>query len=677
MEIEQSPPPDEAAQIHIHAGKYTSYVGLSKLFKDLRVPRREPIPLRPQRQNCTETASAQIVDNPKAPRNKSSLTSIDGHPTIELADQCYAIPTKPVAPEYMHLWESQIKDRLSDELAQCIRAERCQLEFFVVSEKKKGWIGDTKGWTGPCIVLSVWDEKTCHSENGRRRTRRRAQKMVGSLQSMQNCQFPCKVVIDTISLLAHRSEPTSCPGATVNADYDRETVAFAGHLINESDNGARECTLGGLIKVGSTVFGLTVAHPFCSLQNGVSELPSIFISQNAAEDTDEGSSDDIDDNLSDDVDDSVSDDTVDNLTDDTDVHTVYSSLDSPATEASRSEREYPNVAPTASEEAVAIAPVDHASFESQAQFRSYESSNFFGRIWAQSLQTEDRYEENVADLDWALVDLDSSTPLLSNSYIRLDTSCTTQIEACGTCDLEPNSEVVVLGGKSGPTQGFIGQKNIDLRIEGRKFVVTQIVLNQTLQIGDSGAWVVRDQMAVGCIVAGRKLLPVAYTVPIASVFDHIVQHSEGQQISVARVDFIKEYAGGHKDTSEKNLPDNSRARRDESFAHSSLSTHSSIRMQSHNQIQHVIENPPKPTSQKVQLNEKNERRLVPFNIDSEAQTTQQQPSLSPAINHTPPLIDTTIRITFDTPFDPRNPKNWTLRWRWFTIAIMILFLFSV
>lgn len=459
MEIAQAPPPDEADRIRIHPGRSPSFDYLSKVFKSLKVPRHEPIPLSIQPQTRTTTTDTQIVKSPKIPRSSPSLTSINGHPAIELADHDYAIPTMPVAPEHMQMWESRIKDRLFDELVQRIRTERCHLEFFVVSDKK--------GRTSPCIILNVWDGNTCQSENGRKKTRRRVQKIVRSLQSLRDCQFECKVVIDTISLLAQQLESISVPEATIHGVFDDATTTFAGHLINGSNNDAQEFTLGGLIRVGSKVFGLTVAHPFSSAKGGISEPSSIFLDHNDSDDTDTTMQGDTDDDVS---------------NDSNDTELVDSSLNSLGPEASESDLDRPNSPSTASEESNIVATVNHASAESQVRCRSYASFNLFGRIWTTSLQTDGRNEDYMPDLDWALVELDTSTPLLPNTYVDPGLLHTIQIDACGTYDLDPHSEVVVLGGKSGPIRGLTGQKDIDLRIEGRKLIVTQIVLNRTLRM---------------------------------------------------------------------------------------------------------------------------------------------------------------------------------------------------
>lgn len=88
--------------------------------------------------------------------------------------------------------------------------------------------------------------------------------------------------------------------------------------------------------------------------------------------------------------------------------------------------------------------------------------------------------EDRRDLDWALVELDSSTRLLRNSYLNPGSADPVLIEDIGVDNPIPNTRVVVLGGKTGPRDGIIGQGNIDLRVQDRNLIVTQLVLREPL-----------------------------------------------------------------------------------------------------------------------------------------------------------------------------------------------------
>lgn len=162
----------------------------------------------------------------------------------------------PVSQEYLQLWQSQTRDRLQDELAQCMRAERCHLEFYMVCDKQ--------GRIGPCTVLTCWDDNNCQTESGRERTRRKVQKKIHKLHSMQGCRFPCKVVIDKMSLLARSSKSDIKLVSSIKARFEESHTTLVSLLLNSGGSDIQECTLGGLIRVDTRLYGLTVAHPFSS-----------------------------------------------------------------------------------------------------------------------------------------------------------------------------------------------------------------------------------------------------------------------------------------------------------------------------------------------------------------------------------------------------------------------------
>ena len=59
-----------------------------------------------------------------------------------------------------------------------------------------------------------------------------------------------------------------------------------------------------------------------------------------------------------------------------------------------------------------------------------------------------------------------------------------------------------------------------------------------LEPGDSGSWVVRNGALVGCVVAGRKLLPIAYMIPASSILRDIAKTFGEAEIAVAGHDLI-------------------------------------------------------------------------------------------------------------------------------------------
>jgi hypothetical protein len=100
----------------------------------LKVPAHEPATLKyipyqssPSSATSSFTSAITFVDGE---------IFINGHRGLELVGQCYALPTMAVPQTHLLAWESRIRDRLQDELAQCIRSERCQLEFNMVRDVK-------------------------------------------------------------------------------------------------------------------------------------------------------------------------------------------------------------------------------------------------------------------------------------------------------------------------------------------------------------------------------------------------------------------------------------------------------------------------------------------------------------------------------------------------------------
>ena len=73
--------------------------------------------------------------------------------------------------------------------------------------------------------------------------------------------------------------------------------------------------------------------------------------------------------------------------------------------------------------------------------------------------------------------------------------------------------------------------------------------------GDCGSRVVHDQIVVGCIVAGTRILPIAYMIPIAQVLNDI-SHSFGEAlVTIADASFIfyQSFAGGSQTTSKQDF----------------------------------------------------------------------------------------------------------------------------
>ena len=343
--------------------------------------------------------------------------------------------------------ESQIRDRLQDELTQCIRTESCHLELSMMCDRKSR--------IGPCIVLTCWNAGTCSTERGREVTRRKVQKKISSLQALKNCAFPCKVVVDELSLFARHSGPGIVPGIRIRANLTKETLTFVSLVIADEDRAFSECTLGGLICVDGKVYGLTVAHAFSSR---IESIPSEGDARSEYSETQDTDSDDFDDSLFNGF----------------DCHqiggTVTVQFESDHANLERHRAGTP-------ENILAIE--DHESLYKRPRLSEFESLVEIGRICSESSPHMSK-GNTVLDSDWALIELEKSIGQLRNSYHSPQSIDNMLIDGLWPHNLEPNTQVVVLGGRTGTRHGIIGQSNIKLSIQSRELVVTQIVLRESL-----------------------------------------------------------------------------------------------------------------------------------------------------------------------------------------------------
>lgn len=496
---------------------------LTAVFKSIKVPQHEPLPLTSYPKQ--KAAKLTVTSIRSSHVSSSNQLFIHGHQALELAGQCYALPTMSVSQEHRHVWESQIRDRLQDELAQCMRAERCHLEFHMVCDKG--------GKMGPCILLTCWDEITCHSEPGRERTRRKIQTKVRKLQSMQNCQFPCKVVVDSIDLLARHFMSGIGPDIRIKGGLRDTTTTLVSLLLKNDRDNASECTLGGLIRVGPQIYGLTVAHAFFGpLGNAPIEdvtLPDPSYSEDADSDGLE-----------------------DSLFNGFESHQISMLAVQPERDSSSLDRR------TTQHTETVVTVHDTTNLDRRPQLFEVESLLDIGHICATSSHNGGSDDEDHCDLDWALVELDGFTPPLRNSYHSPESANSTLLEAVWVENIAPNMRVVVLGGRTGPRDGVIGQANIRLNIQGRQLVVTQVILREILgeaypiyesiictnvrtEPGDSGSWVVKGETVVGCIVAGRRFLPMAYMIPIVDIFEDIARAFSETDVAVADASFMESF----------------------------------------------------------------------------------------------------------------------------------------
>jgi hypothetical protein len=121
-------------------------------------------------------------------------------------------------------------------------------------------VSDATGKVGPCIVISVWDESLCETEEGREKTERKATKIIRKLHTMKTSPFPYKVIADTLSLSARwlSSDESKALTSRVSLGSLNTLVSME---IGIGLQGRRNFRLGGVIRVGPKLYGLTVAHP--------------------------------------------------------------------------------------------------------------------------------------------------------------------------------------------------------------------------------------------------------------------------------------------------------------------------------------------------------------------------------------------------------------------------------
>ena len=268
---------------------------------------------------------------------------------------------------------------------------------------------------------------------------------------MQNCPFPIKVVADKLSLAARCLDPNQSPVATGDtALKDRNTLV--GLEISTGTGYDVSFRLGGLIRIGSTVYGLTVAHPFtCPRKYNTTR------SKSSQETEDSDTSDSMDDS-----------DCEDQLfephhpTFAGQLVTDYQDGISRATNESFSD----------GSAALRLKPGTETSL---AHVSSQDPiSQPFGRLTAYS-DTGSHGQFRLGS-DWALIKLDDDVPLLPNMYRSTTGRDGLQIEAINTNGLPPNTEVTIIAGTGYQLQGFVGQHDVTVSVDGINLTVTQIML---------------------------------------------------------------------------------------------------------------------------------------------------------------------------------------------------------
>jgi len=121
MEI-QRPANRLPAEHIVDAPKSPGFTRLVELFKGLRTPRHEPIPLKIIHNSGNDTVSlASSTTVTPVQAGKKIIINGHEHEGFELTGQCTYFPTMIVPSEHFQVWDSQIRDRLYNELSQCLR----------------------------------------------------------------------------------------------------------------------------------------------------------------------------------------------------------------------------------------------------------------------------------------------------------------------------------------------------------------------------------------------------------------------------------------------------------------------------------------------------------------------------------------------------------------------------
>lgn len=151
---------------------------------------------------------------------------------------------------------------------------------------------------------------------------------------------------------------------------------------------------------------------------------------------------------------------------------------------------------------------------------------------------EGRQDDTRSLLDWALIAFDDEESRdLGNTLSVPSGSHNVSISSIVPTNEFEDSEVLITAGKSGLASGWLRSSPISMQsqngvVEARQIIldrplgrITQDILEITrltfLVPGDSGSWVLKDDKLYGHIFAKRTLSPIAYMLPIESIFEDI------------------------------------------------------------------------------------------------------------------------------------------------------------
>lgn len=392
--------------------------------------------------------SLQKQDVPASIAENVSEVTINGHRAFHVAEGYYALPTCPVPDDQLNSWQAVFSPRLESELLQAFRKERCQLEFLMFAGKH--------GRVEPGILLTCLWEKSSLTTRDRERLRKKIQKRVNKFESLRSCLFPCRVIVDSIRLLAFVKSEHLTNQERHRMDVDckipNQPMTMCGALLRVVPYGRNEpvhCTLGGILAVGATVYGLTVRHPFILPFSEVGEPRSSSCSEYSFSEL-----------LIDSEDIDADDDTISSS------HSNWlpSALPTPPGNEGRDLA----ITSEATRASTAFREEQYHDARYYAPFGAFDKAAFGGHFKA---------------VDAMLVALTNTSHILPNQY-RLPNSNQwekiTYTARRGSKSLQPNRSVFVIAGMSGVMPGRLGQSGINLEIGRELYCVQQIILEKPL-----------------------------------------------------------------------------------------------------------------------------------------------------------------------------------------------------
>ena len=447
-------------EVELTRQKDSAKIWALSFLRYLRPPRHEPRSLQTEKRELHPRCPGLIPS--KNSRTERETVSINGHQGVEVSGKCYVLPTMIIDEHHLQIWQSQIKERLEDEIPRQLQKERClQLDFWMVS--------DSKGRTGPCIIFTCWDEANCQDHHSREKIRKRIQNKVKHFQALKDCRYPYIVVMDTISLLAKIPEDIDVSSNTVMAELHGDEESFVGLMLKGTLPPHYQCTLGGLVSIDGHIYGLTVAHPF-EAKRSVAEADA---SENLVEDGGLSDSECSDVKSSSSGAQSLLFDSRDNIgLQDFQIERGHRFPDRREEEDGPAGGEYTREITT-----TGTLPSRPTSRHSEGRTTS---SKLFGRIVMTSAFNDVIGAHISHNYDWALVEIDANHQLRHNSYIDLTGNARIFLQGTHQNNLLKDSQVSVLAGQSGLKTGTLIQQQDIISISGRDLHVSQILLEHPL-----------------------------------------------------------------------------------------------------------------------------------------------------------------------------------------------------